>query len=138
MTTPLSSRVYATYDQYVTFPPIDRVTPPDMVDDYLALASEAIDLAVIAAVYDTDDNSMPTDPTVIDVFARATCAQAQFMIGLLDPAGIKGRYTSRSAAGVSTSAAPGTTGLPFVPLGPRTLMILQTSGALPSAALIGW
>lgn len=138
MTTPLPMTVYATLDQYRSFPPADNATPDDMVTDYLALASEAIDLAMIAAVYDTDDNGMPTDPTVIDVFARATCAQAQFMVALLDPAGVKGRFTSRSASGVSTTAAAETVALAQVPIGPRTLTILHTRGALPSGALIGW
>jgi hypothetical protein len=101
-------------------------------------ASEVIDRAMIGAVYRTDANSMPTDPGIMDVFMRATCAQCQFLLALNDPANVKSQYASTSMGGVSQTRTANAQGQAFPPLAPQAAVILQTAGALPGAPLLGW
>lgn len=49
--------------------------PPENADRLLVKATRRIDLLTIAAVYDTDDDDLPTDATVAAAFRDATCAQ---------------------------------------------------------------
>lgn len=129
---------YATLPQYRAFPPRDAYTPDDMVADYLVMASEAIDRAAIGAVYAHDANNMPSQPQVIEVFMRACCAQAQYMLALMDPANVKSQFTSTNVGGVALGRAPSVLALAEVQLAPRALTILHNEGVLGSAPLVGW
>jgi hypothetical protein len=128
---------YASCTQYQAWSG-DSATPAWMVAVKLQRASEDIDRALIGAVYPVNANGMPTDPMVIDVLMRATCAQAQFLIGDNDDSGLKRQYLSTSVGGVSQTRAPSTAALEMPPLAPRALSILHTAGVVPSAALIAW
>jgi hypothetical protein len=129
--------VYASVAQYRARTG-DAFTPDAMVFSMLQLASEAMDHYLIGAVYRTNANGMPTDPMLIDVLVRATCAQAQFMLADNDPTGVKRQYSSTSMGGVSTSRVAAMTAMPFPPLAPQAAAILHAAGVLGSAALINW
>jgi hypothetical protein len=129
--------VYATVAQYQAWSG-DTWTPPARVQVTLQRASEDIDMACVAAVYPVNANGMPTDPMVIDLLARATCAQCQFLLADNDPAGVKRQYSSTSMGGVSQSRVGSMTGLQMPPLAPRAAQILHVGGVLPSAPLISW
>jgi hypothetical protein len=69
-------RSYATTTQLATFlhaaPPLDAV-------ELLERATRLLDSDFLkAAVYDVDDDGMPTDAEVIAAFAEAVCAQVEF------------------------------------------------------------
>ena len=94
---------------------------------------------MIGAVYATDIVTLlPTDAAVIDILARATCAQAKFALALADDDGVQGRLDSVSIGGITIHRAAGTTGQAVPPIGPAALQILQTEGALPTSPLQGW
>lgn len=126
---------YATVRQYRDWSG-DQLTPDSIVSVKLDRATEDIDQALIAAVYQTDSNGMPVDAVIIDVLQRATSAQAQYLLAVNDDAGVKREFSSVSAGGVSVSRSGKPPALP--PVGPRALQILRTAGAQPAAALIGW
>jgi hypothetical protein len=129
--------VYASVAQYRVWSG-DAFTPDALVSSMLQRASEAMDHYLIGAVYATNANGMPTDPMLIDVLMRATCAQTQFMISDNDPTGVKRQYSSTSMGGVSTSRVAAMTAMPFPPLAPQAAAILHAAGVLGSAALINW
>jgi len=129
--------VYATPAQYRAWSG-DSVTPALMLPSKLQRASEDIDRALMGAVYPTNASGMPTDALAIDVIMRATCAQAQWLIGEGDDAGLKRQYAQTSVGGVTSTRVASMTALPMPPLCPRALSILHVSGIVPSAALIAW
>ena len=116
----------------------DTQTPQAQVGIMLRRATEVIDRALIGAAYATDANSMPSDPGIINVLMRATCAQCQFMLANNDPAAVKSQYSYTSQGGMQVSRAASAQGQVFPPLAPQAAAILQTAGALPGAALLGW
>lgn len=132
-----SPGVYATVAQYQEQIG-DTVSPDQLVSATLRAASEIIDGALMSAVYATDANQMPTNPGVISILMRATCAQAQFMIANNDPANVKSQYAYTSQGGMQVSRAASAQGQTRPPLAPRAALILQTSGALPGSPLRGF
>lgn len=132
-----SPGVYATAAQYSAWSG-DTSTPAFLVGPALRRAAETIDYYTIGAVYATDADSMPTDAGVIDVFMRATCAQAQFDLANNDAALVKSQYSSVSMGGVTQTRTASAQGQAFPPLAPRAAVILRTAGVLPGAALINF
>lgn len=128
---------YASVAQYQEYTG-DTWTPPRRVQVALRRASETIDRALIGAAYSVDADGMPTDPGIINVFARATAAQCEFDLALNDPAGVKSQYASTSMGGVSLTRTASAQGQAFPPLAPRAAQVLQTVAALPGAPLLGW
>jgi hypothetical protein len=129
--------LYATAGQYRAWSG-DQSTPDQVVVVAMQRAAEDIDNAVIGAVYPVNQNGLPTDPFVINAFARAACAQAQYLIADNDPAGMKRQYTSLNVGGISYTRARNMTTYAFPLLCPRAAQILHVAGVLPSAALINW
>lgn len=71
-----AGRAYATTTQLAVYlgaaPPLDGAR-------LLAEATRILDAVfLIGALYDTDDDGMPTDPVVAAAFADAVCAQVEF------------------------------------------------------------
>jgi hypothetical protein len=132
-----SPGVYATVAQYQAFTG-DTATPAARITALLRAASEVIDGALVGAVYPTDADSMPTVPAHIDLFQRATCAQAEFMLADGDPTGVKSQYSSVSFAGMSSTRSQAAQGRALIPLAPRAAQILHVNGALSNAPLTGW
>jgi hypothetical protein len=132
-----SPGVYASVAQYQQRTG-DMATPVQRVWQLLTVASECIDEALIGAVYPTDADSMPTNPAHIDLFMRATVAQAEFLSALNDPAFVKSQYASSSMGGVSLTRTARAQGQIMPPLAPRAAQILHTGGALAAAPLVNW
>lgn len=129
--------VYATLAQYQAWSG-DTSTPSSVVTPALRRASEVIDLYSVGAVYEVNANSLPSDPSVIDAFMRATCAQAAFEMANNDPAHVKSQFVQTSMGGVSQTRAPGAVMQITPPLAPQAAAIMRTVGILPSAPLLGW
>ncbi len=129
--------VYATVTQYRKYT-LDQATPDTALAMWLQIASEDLDTFLVGAVYKTDDDNMPTDATVLDIFMRACCRQAQYEMANNDPALVKDQYSSTNVGGVSLTRAQGTTAKSLPPLAPRAAAILRTAGALGTAPLLGW
>lgn len=129
--------VYATVSQYQDWSG-DTKTTAAQAGVALRRASEVIDRAMIGAVYATDADAMPSDPGVIGVLMRATCAQCQFMLANNDLANVKSQYAYTSQGGMQVSRAKSAQGHVFPPLAPHAAAILQAAGALPGAPLLGW
>lgn len=129
--------VYATVTDYQNWSG-DLLTPSARVSVFLRRASEVLDVALVAAVYPTDADSMPTDPSVIDLFMRACCAQAGFELANNDLNLVKDQFSSTNVGGVSLTRSAATTARALPPLAPRAAAILRTAGVLPSAPLLSW
>ena len=122
--------VYATLQQYRD-ETRDSATPDAKVEDKLPRASLRLDELLIGAFYDTDDTGAPTDELTAEVFMRATCAQAQFMVARDDDTGAKGGMQNVSVGGVSYSRAQESTGVGADRFAPEAVSILRTEGILP-------
>jgi hypothetical protein len=132
-----SPGVYATVAEY-QLRTSDLATPAARVQQLLIVASECIDEALVGAVYPTDADSMPTNPAHIDLFRRATIAQASFLSSLNDPDFVKSQYSSTSMGGVTLTRTARAQGQIMPPLAPRAAQILHTGGALGTAPLVNW
>lgn len=110
---PSGARVYATTADYANYL---HASPPQRSRRALWTASMNIDNMLLCAVYDVDDDGMPTDPEVIAAMRDATCAQADYAKTIGDPNGVgASQYHSVSIGSASLargynqkgSAAPG-------------------------------
>lgn len=119
---------YATAEDLVDY--LDPV--PDTADLLLLRASRLVDQALLCAVYDVDDDGMPTDARVAAALREATCEQvAAWVAGGEDGTGVAGQYQSVSIGSVSlTRAAGGAPGGGSASAGlcPQAWMILQQAG----------
>ena len=102
----VTGRVYATTTQLANAlheaPPLNSV-------QLLTDASRALDDALKTAVYDTDDDGMPTNADVAAAFAEAVCAIVEWWGETGDPVGADGGWDSVSAGPVSLSRGSGST-----------------------------
>lgn len=122
--------VYATLEQYRAQPGGGSYSD-DQVTDMLPRASLCLDEMLEGVIYATDDNDMPTDTNTADIFARACCAQAQFMLVQDDPTGAKGAFQNVSVGSVSYSRAQTSQGVGSDRFAPEALSILHVEGVLP-------
>jgi hypothetical protein len=129
--------VYATPAQYQNEIG-DTAAPISMITAKLQLASDDLDMALVAAVYPVNPQGMPTDPLVLNVLMRACCHQVAFLLADNDDTGVKRQYSTTSSSGVSATRTSSAQGMLLPPLGPRALQILRTNGVLQAAVLIGW
>jgi hypothetical protein len=129
-------RVYATSDDYQQHVG-SSVMLPARIDYQLQLASAVIDYAMTGAIYDTDDNGLPTDPDVASMMCLATCQQVEYQVDTDDDTGAKSRFDSVSISGVSMHRAPGTAGNPLPDLAQQAALTLFNASALPGVARQG-
>ena len=120
--------VYATADDLIDY--LDPV--PDDAELRLTRASRLVDQALLTAVYDVDEQGLPTEQRVIDALREATCEQVTaWAAGGEDGTGAAGQYASVSIGSVSlTRAASGASGSGSAATGlcPQAWMILQQAG----------
>lgn len=99
------ARVYATPEEYAAWltPDVATPVPPAGAARALRAASGRIDELLIAAVYDTDDDGLPTDTDVAEALKEATCAQADYQQTTGDPysTGAAGQWASVGIGSVS-------------------------------------
>lgn len=126
----MTSPVYATPEQYRTETG-DVTSSDDQVQAILPRASLRLDEILVGVIYDTDTDGMPTDTGTAEVFMRATCAQAQFMLVQDDPTGAKHGFTNVSVGSVSYSRAPESAGVGADRYAPDAVSILHVEGVLP-------
>lgn len=124
------ARIYATPEEFTAW---SGQPAPSDADRLLARASEDIDDALRAAVYDTDTAGMPTDQSVRDALSDAACAQVEYQQATGDDGtGAAGRWGSVSIGPVSLSDrrdAPRAGG--ELDLAPRAYRALRRAGLLP-------
>jgi len=129
--------VYATVAQYRDRT-ADQFTPGTRVQQALQLASEDIDVALVGAVYGHDADGMPTDPGLAAILARATCAQAAYVIAKNDDNGLKQEYSSTSVGGLSQTRAASMQARALRPICQQAIGILRVNGISPTAPLISY
>lgn len=120
--------VYATAAQYEDY---TGQTPPADIDRRLARASERVDELLRTALYAVDEaTQLPTDPDYADAVARATCAQAAWMLAVGDEYGVAAAFKDVSIGSVRLSRAGGANSGP-ARHAPDAASILQQAGLLP-------
>ncbi|MGW7197224.1 hypothetical protein [Streptomyces chryseus] len=123
-------RVYATPEQLTAW--TGQPAPTD-ADRLLARASEDVDDALLAAIYDTDAQGMPTEPDVVQALADATCAQVEYQQETGDSGtGAAGQWDNVKIGPVALSgrrSSPQSAG--SVDLAPRAGRALARAGLLP-------
>jgi hypothetical protein len=105
-------------ENYVVAPAV-TIDPPEDLDRLLEQASTVIDDNTRTAIYDVDDDDLPTDTDVIAAFRDATCAQVEFWITSDEEDDILGPVDSVSLGGVSAKGRE---------LAPRAARILRVAG----------
>lgn len=113
---------------YVTTPAV-TIGPPEDLSRILERASELIDDYLRTAVYDVDDDGMPTDADTIAVLRDATCAQVELWLAGDEEDDILGPVDKLSLGGmtVENSASQGQRVAPYA-LAPRAARILRNAG----------
>jgi hypothetical protein len=133
---------YATADDLAAFVPA-TITVPDEPEAtrLLTHASEAVDGLLLTALYDTDDDGLPTDAEVIVALRDATCAQALWWLETGDEDGAQGQYQSVSIGSVSLTRAgagssQGVTTSATQTVSSRASEILRLAGLLQQGPLV--
>ena len=93
-------RSYASASDWVDSPVTDGPVPSD-VAKLLARASLAVDELLLTAVYDTDAEGYPTEPTIVEALRDATLAQASYWTETGDSTGAGDGGGSMSIGSVS-------------------------------------
>jgi len=103
---------------------------PDDAARLLARAAEKIDAHTLLAVYDVDDQELPTDTAVAAAFREACCAQVEQWAEVGEENDIDGLAgTDLSVDGYSGPRAPG--------LAPRARTILVNAGLAGGSVTTG-
>ncbi|MGW5673940.1 hypothetical protein ACWEV4_02410 [Streptomyces sp. NPDC003860] len=123
-------RVYATPEQLAAW---TGAPAPADAERLLARASEDVSDALLTAVYETSSVGMPTDPSVVQALADATCAQVEWQLASGDDGtGAAGQWDSVSIGPVSLSGRqPGPPAASDIALAPRAHRALRRAGLLP-------
>jgi hypothetical protein len=100
-------------------------------------ASADLDDLLVCAVYDVDDDGMPTDPEVQQALVDATCALVEHRLNTGDDDG-SGALQSASIAGVSLGWNRSGKGNPSARYGPKVGGILAGAGLLGTGPITGW
>lgn len=129
-TPPATRRTYATTADYAEYL---GVVPPAGVDLLLARATRLIDQAIMSAVYDVDDDGMPTDSAVRSALRDAVVEQAAYWVQTgEDGVGATGEYAKVAIGSVSLERPQAGAGGPGSgaarSLAPQAWMILQQAG----------
>jgi hypothetical protein len=132
------ARVYATHQDLTNYTEGFTFTMPAEPESarLRTRASELVDEALLAAVYDTDPTTrLPTDPEVAAAMRDAVCAQVVWWDETGDEQGAADRYTSVSIGSVTlarggSAAAAGSGGRT---LGPPAATHLRLAGLVPGA-----
>lgn len=135
------ARVYADRAALVDYAPADVTVPAEPeATRMLTRASEEVDTVLLSAVYDTDDNGMPTDPDVIEALKNATCMQVVWW--LQNPGTESGQamqYQDISIGSVRLSRGAGSNGSDPLPrVCPHLGGPLKADGLTPGTITTWW
>lgn len=129
----MAQRIYASISDYQ--PVTGQTAPAELTRQSFAAASRRVDRALIGAVYDVDDDGMPTKPDIVDAFREATCAVVEAWVDAGDPTGTgqTPQYGTVTIGDVTLSRGGGRTG--GSPGGPdlpqKALDVLYAAELLP-------
>lgn len=106
----------------------------------LERASETVDTALITAVYDVDDDGLPTDADVALALQKATCAQVEYVLDTGDETGAGSQYSDVQIGSVRLARAQKGGGATATTptLAPHASDLLRTAGLLPGVVITGW
>lgn len=107
-----------------------EAAPPEGARRMLRRATQLVDRALLAAVYDVDSGGMPTDAKVAKTLMEATCAQVEDWAESGDELNQAARWSSATIGSASYTRNTGP-GAPPPRLCDRALDVLLTSGLLP-------
>ncbi|MFD6416003.1 hypothetical protein [Streptomyces sp. NPDC060194] len=98
-------RSYATTQDLAEYlgaaPPLDAAR-------LLRRASEMLDSEILpTAIYDVDDDGLPTDPLVADALAEAVCAQVEYLAEVGVETDVSGPLPAMTIGSVTVGATPG-------------------------------
>lgn len=108
--------------------PTVTIGAPTPIDRLLERASEVIDDAIRTAVYDVDDDELPTDDDVAAALRDATCAQVEFWLASDEEDDILGPIQSVTLGGLQVQYGAGTNRQTPLYLAPRAARILRSAG----------
>lgn len=129
-----------TIDAYATLSDLAsylRAVPPDDAATLLEQASRLVDVLLIGAVYDVDEDGMPTDADDIAALRKATCAQVKWFDETGDSTGAAEQFQSASIGAISFTR--GYTGAGSLTgagqrYAPDAINTLRLAGLLPATA----
>lgn len=121
---------YATGEQLGSYLEGGNAAVPSDAARLLDRASELVDDHVVTAVYDVDEQDMPTDPKVIAALADAVCAQVEYWLTGDEEDDILGPLESTSIGGMSQAHGSGQNRVTPMYLAPRAARHLRKAGLL--------
>lgn len=120
------ARQYATVADFEESP----LTTGTTTDQALVAASLDVDQMLLTAIYNTDDQGMPTDPDVAEAVKDATIAQAQYATGLGDAANVGAGHITQARIGSISFTRRGSGRETPGRYSPQALQILSQAGLL--------
>ncbi|MCX5234441.1 hypothetical protein OG824_04230 [Streptomyces prunicolor] len=120
---------YATVEEFTDY--LDPDPVPDNAARLLNRASKRLDSVLIGAVYETDENGLPTDPDLVEVFREAVCIQAQYIADLGDETGAMANVSQMSLGNQQIVRAISVVGNGTPRVSPDMLELLQVEGLWP-------
>lgn len=123
---------YATAAELSAYTGIAEADLPADVARQLERASEAVDAALVASIYDVDANGDPTDAGHIAAVRDATCAVVEAWIVTGDEHDLGSRYSSVSIGSLNLTQAANRQAAP-ARLPQRAWDHLQLAGLLPGS-----
>ncbi|WP_328683144.1 hypothetical protein [Streptomyces sp. NBC_00343] len=120
---------YATVEEFTDY--LDPDPVPDNAARLLNRASKRLDSVLIGAVYETDENGLPTDPDLVEIFREAVCIQAQYIAALGDETGAMANVSQMSLGNQQIVRALSVVGSGTPRVSPDMLELLQVEGLWP-------
>lgn len=120
---------YATVEEFTDY--LDPDPVPDNAARLLNRASKRLDSVLIGAVYETDENGLPTDPDLVEIFREAVCIQAQYIADLGDETGAMANVSQMSLGNQQIVRAISVVGSGTPRVSPDMLELLQVEGLWP-------
>ncbi|MFD4523254.1 hypothetical protein ACFWP7_04830 [Streptomyces sp. NPDC058470] len=120
---------YATVEEFTDY--LDPDPVPDNAARLLNRASKRLDSVLIGAVYETDENGLPTDPDLVEIFREAVCIQAQYIAALGDETGAMANVSQMSLGNQQIVRAISVVGSGTPRVSPDMLELLQVEGLWP-------
>ncbi|MFI2757829.1 hypothetical protein ACH5A3_02965 [Streptomyces echinatus] len=120
---------YATVEEFTEF--LDPDPVPTNAARLLERASTKLDQLLIGAVYKTDDDGLPLDPALAEVFREAVCIQAQYIASLGDETGAMANVSQMSLGNQQIVRAISVVGSGTPRVSPDLVALLRVKGLLP-------
>ncbi|MEV5472967.1 hypothetical protein AB0L66_11495 [Streptomyces sp. NPDC052207] len=120
---------YATVEEFGDY--LDPDPLPANAARLLTKASRRLDRILLGAVYKTDENGLPTNPDLIEVFREAVCLQAAYIADLGDETGANANVSRMTLGNQTIERAISVVGSGTPRVSPDLMDLLQVKGLLP-------